>query len=107
MKRLIIPALAFLVMTSAGARNLSAEASLDHDLWWEAPETPNVKITLTDTTGVVNNSKVTFIVTDDRDASKQILNVTQNVFIPTRGNAELMFDIQVLGCQPSVHHYIW
>ncbi|MDE6654762.1 MAG: acetylxylan esterase, partial [Muribaculaceae bacterium] len=95
MKRLIIPALAFLVMTSTGARNLSAEASLDHDLWWEASETPNVKITLTDTTGVVNNSKVTFIVTDDRDASKQILNVTQNVFIPTGGNTELMFDIQV------------
>lgn len=95
MKRLIIPVLAFLAMTSAGARNLSAEASLDHDLWWEAPETPNVKITLTDTTGVVNNSKVTFIVTDDRDASKQILNVSQNVFIPTRGNTELIFDIQV------------
>lgn len=95
MKKLIVPAIALLAAMTAGAKNLSADVSLDHNLWWNAPETPSVVLTLTDTTGVANNSKVTFLVTDDRDAAKHILNVSQEIAIAPGKGHQLQFDIDV------------
>lgn len=66
---------------SAAARDLKAEVSLDHNLWWEAPEMPCIKINFTDTLGNNNYSNVTLRITTDRNESKNLMKVSRTLNI--------------------------
>ncbi len=73
MKRLVCIALACAAFSMAQAKDLKADLDLSHDLWWNAPEVPTVKFTLTDTLGNANKSQVTFRITDDKDESHDLM----------------------------------
>lgn len=81
-KYLPLLAAAALSVLPAGARNLSVDVDKSHDLWWNAPETPVVNLTLTDTTGSAAASQLRFYVTLDTMPSAVVLDRVFSVTAP-------------------------
>lgn len=95
MKKTFLTIASVLAVLPSAAKDLKADVSLDHNLWWEAPETPTIAITLTDTLGKANTSPLTFRVTDDRDVNDEILCVTQATAIAPGEHQQLHYTVQV------------
>jgi cephalosporin-C deacetylase len=75
------------------AHDLKVDAAIDHDLWWNAPEEPCIKLNVIDTLGNANESKLTFRITTDRDESKNIFKLTQNVKVAKGESGELQLQL--------------
>jgi cephalosporin-C deacetylase len=84
------------VFAGAQARDLKVDASLDHDLWWQAPEVPCIKLSVADTLGNANQSRLTFRVTTDRDESRNIFKLTQNVNVAAGQTSALNLELPTL-----------
>ncbi len=84
-----------LVALSMGAKDLKANLDLSHNLWWEAPEVPVVKFTLTDTLGNLNESDLTFRVTSDRDESRDLVKFTGKTHILAGDKQSVQYTINV------------
>ena len=82
MNKYCIAAAAFLACTAAGARNLSADVDKSHDLWWNAPETPVLHLTLADTLGAPVPSTLRVVVTPDTLAGHAVVERSYEVTAP-------------------------
>ncbi len=89
---LILAALAALPIA---AKDLKAELDMSHNLWWEAPEVPVVKFTLTDTLGNKNQSDITLRVTTDRDENTDLVCFTNKTNILAGDKQEVAYTIDV------------
>ena len=89
MNKLAVCTLALAVACGAQAKNLKAEADLGHNLWWNAPERPVVKIAFTDTTGKKRDARVNFYVTADTAADVRLWERTATVRAPQTLEFEL------------------
>ncbi|MDE6485879.1 MAG: hypothetical protein K2L76_00055, partial [Muribaculaceae bacterium] len=89
MNKLTLCALALAVGCGAQAKNLKAEADMSHDLWWNAPERPVVKIAFADTTGKNRDARVNFYVTADTAADVRLWERTVTVRAPQTVEFEL------------------
>lgn len=94
-KSLLLLAAAVIVTATAAARNLRVEISSEHDLWWNAPEMPCVRCTFTDTLGRAGRSQVTLRVAADRDRSRDLFVLTQEVDLRAGASAEAVFRFAV------------
>ncbi|MCC8113108.1 MAG: acetylxylan esterase [Bacteroidales bacterium] len=80
-KEIFVTLLAVAAVGSIAARDLKVDVDMSHNLWWEAPEVPCVKFTLSDTLGNANTSPFTFRVTSDRDESKPLMDFQEKASI--------------------------
>lgn len=79
---LLMTAAACLTAPALCARNLSVDVDKSHDLWWNAPETPVVRLALTDTTGAGGTSQLRFYVTPDTMPTRIVLDRSFTVKAP-------------------------
>lgn len=93
MNKLLIFAALSAVAIAAPAKNLKADFDMSHDLWWNAPEQPQVRLTLTDTAGTAAPSQLHFYVTKDTAATEVVLDRVYTVTAP----AELAVDVPLPG----------
>ncbi|MDE6109294.1 MAG: hypothetical protein K2F72_03295, partial [Muribaculaceae bacterium] len=91
MNKYCIAAAAVLACFGAGARNLSVDVDKSHDLWWNAPETPVLTLTVTDTLGTPAPAQLRVVVTPDTLASKTVVERVMEVTAP----ATLAVDVPV------------
>lgn len=87
--------LATLSISSLSGKDLKADIDLSHNLWWEAPEVPEVKITLTDTLGNKNISELMFKVTTDRDENTALATFTDRTGIMPGTTQTVAYTINV------------
>ncbi len=87
--------LASLTAMSLTGRDLKADVDLSHNLWWEAPEVPVVKLTLTDTLGNKNASDLTFRVTTDRDETTDLARFSNRTNILAGDKQTVQYTIDV------------
>ena len=89
MNKYCIAAAAFLACAAAGARNLSADVDKSHDLWWNAPETPVLHLTLADTLGTPVPSILRVVVTPDTLAGHAVVERSYEVTAPAGLDVDL------------------
>lgn len=92
----IIAVLVAIVASRAAATDLKVEPDLSHDLWWNAPETPCVKLAVSDTLGHGGVSVLEFYVTPDVDETTRVMSVKMPVQIPKGETDTLEFQISAL-----------
>jgi len=95
MKKSVLFIAAATLAASATARDLKADLSIEHDLWWNAPEQPTVKFTVADTLGNANTSSLTFYLTTDTDQKHRLLTVNEKLHIPAGKSQEIVYDLTV------------
>lgn len=87
--------------SSADAKNLKAEALMNHDGWWLAPEQPTVQVNITDTLGAEGRHELKFIMTTDRDIETPIVAVAQPIYINAGKSKTLTFSPRIT--EPGVY----
>jgi len=92
-----VAALAAAVPAQTGAKNMRVDVDKSHDLWWNAPERPVVKLSLTDTTASGSASQLRFYVTTDTLPDKIVLDRTFEVKtgLSEDGTVGLSIDVPV------------
>lgn len=91
MNRQIIAILSAAMVLPMAAANLKVDIDKSHDLWWNAPETPVLNLSLTDTTGVAPSSLLRVFLTVDTMPSKTIFDKSFEI----NGNNSLSVEIPV------------
>lgn len=75
------------------AAALEVEVDKSHDLWWNAPETPELCFAISDTTGAPYNSNLIFEITPDRRSLPALMSVAVPVQFPAGDTAQVSFRV--------------